>query len=151
VGHLNSFVLRHIRGSGFYFTMAAARLDRHGRNLSFAAAGHPPPLIISRDGSIRALQSQSTILGVLEEAVGQNASEDFMLTPGDRLMLYTDGLTEVFDRRGEILGVAGLKEIVQRAAGKPLREMKRMVLEEVDAWRYGPVTDDVSIVLVEVT
>jgi len=151
VGHLNRFVLRHIRGTGFYFTMAAARLDRYGRNLSFAAAGHPPPLIIARDGSIRALQSQSTILGVLEEAVGQNASEDFMLTPGDRLMLYTDGLTEVFDRGGEMLGVEGLKEIVRGAADKPLAEMKRMVLEGVNAWRYGPATDDVSIVLAQVS
>lgn len=150
MGYLNSFVLRHIRNTGFYFTMAAIRLDRYGRKLSFAAGGHPPPLIISRDGSIRALQPQSAILGVLEEAVGPNASEDFTLAAGDRVMLYTDGLTEVFDRSGVMLGVEGLREIVRRTGNQTLAGMKRKVLEEVDAWRYGPATDDVSIVLVEV-
>jgi sigma-B regulation protein RsbU (phosphoserine phosphatase) len=149
MGHLNSFVLRHIR-AGFYFTMAAARLDRKGRKLSFAGAGHPPALIIAQDGSIRALGPQSAILGVLEEAVGPQPSEDFLLEPGDRLMLYTDGLTEVFDQHGVMLGLEGLQGIVRENAGQPLAEMKRLILQQVDAWRYGPATDDVSIVLVEV-
>jgi PAS domain S-box-containing protein len=150
MGRLNSFVLRHIRSAGFYFTMAAARLDRKERKLSFAGAGHPPPLIIARDGRIRALPSQSAILGVLEEAVGPQSAEDFFLEAGDRLMLYTDGLTEVFDQREVMLGLGGLQEIVRGTAGKPLAEMKRLILQQVDAWRYGPATDDVSIVLVEV-
>lgn len=150
VGRLNSFVLRNIRSAGFYFTMAAVRLERYGRRISFASAGHPPALVISKNGSIRTLQSQSAILGVLEEAVGEQPSEEVVLAPGDRLMLYTDGLTEVFDHSGEMLGLDGLQEIVRDAAGLPLAEMKRAVLEKVDAWRCGAATDDVSVVLLEV-
>lgn len=149
IGRLNRFVLHHIRSAGFYFTMAAARLDRGRRKFSFAGAGHPPPLIIAADGSSRALQSQSAILGVLEEAVGAPASEDFLLAPGDRIMLYTDGLTEVFDQGGVMLGLEGLQDIVRGTAGKPIAEAKRLILQKVDAWRYGPATDDVSIILVE--
>lgn len=151
VERLNTFVLHHIRSAGFYFTLAAVRIDRHGRKLSFAGAGHPPPLIIGKDGSIRELASQSAILGLLDEAVGVKASEDFPLVVGERVMLYTDGLTEVFDRSGAMLDLQGLKEIVRETADKPLAEMKHSILRRVDDWRYGPVTDDVSIVLVEIS
>jgi sigma-B regulation protein RsbU (phosphoserine phosphatase) len=150
ISRLNHFVLHRIRSAGFYFTIAAARLDRKGRKLSFAGGGHPPALIIGRNGNIRALASQSAILGVLDEAVPPQASEDFVLAPHDRLMLYTDGLTEVFDRRGVMLDVAGLQEIVREVADKPLAEMKQLILQKVNDWRCGPATDDISLILVEV-
>jgi serine phosphatase RsbU (regulator of sigma subunit) len=65
-------------------------------------------------------------------------------------MLYTDGLTEVFDRRGVMLDVAGLQEIVREVADKPLAEMKQLILQKVNDWRCGPATDDISLILVEV-
>jgi serine phosphatase RsbU (regulator of sigma subunit) len=49
-----------------------------------------------------------------------------------------------------MLGSDGLLEIVRQQAGKPLTEMKQAILDEVAAWRYGPVTDDMSLVLMEV-
>jgi len=55
----------------------------------------------------------------------------------------------VFDHRGEMLGVEGLEEVVRRAAKKPLAEMKPAILDGVAAWRHGPLTDDISLVLVE--
>ena len=71
------------------------------------------------------------------------------LAPGDRLIFYTDGLTEVFNHRREMLGVQGLERIIQRAAKQPLVEMKQTVLNEVAAWRHGPATDDISLVVIE--
>ncbi len=147
---LNSFVLHHIRSDGFYFTMAAARIDRDGRKLNFAGAGHPPGFIIGQDGTIRTLDSQSAILGVLEDAVGAQACSEYVLASGDRVMLYTDGLTEVFNREGVMLNVEGLQEIVRGAVDVPIAEMKRVILQKVDDWRHGAATDDVSVVLIEV-
>jgi len=72
------------------------------------------------------------------------------LSAGDRLAFYTDGLTEVFDQRGEMLGVPGLQEIMSRHARKPLGGMKQAILDDVAAWRHGPHTDDISLVLLEV-
>ena len=48
------------------------------------------------------------ILGLLPEAVAGEATLDVGVAQGDRIVLYTDGLTEVFDSRGEILGVEGV-------------------------------------------
>jgi serine phosphatase RsbU (regulator of sigma subunit) len=66
------------------------------------------------------------------------------------VLIYTDGLTENFNRQREMLGVEGLSEIVRGASDLPLPEMKRQILDSVAAWRSGPATDDVSVVLVEI-
>ena len=146
---LNHFVLQQIRMTGFYFSLAAARLLDGGKRLQFAAGGHPPAFWLSARGACRLLEPRSTVLGCLEQAVVAQPTQEIELSPGDRLVLYTDGLTEVFDQRGELLGIEGLAEIVRTAADRPITEMKHAILHAVQAWRHGPLADDVSLVLAE--
>jgi sigma-B regulation protein RsbU (phosphoserine phosphatase) len=148
--HVNRFLMQNIGSSVFFLTAAAARIDRGGRRMLFAGAGHPPAMVVSPGEEPRLLESRSMVLGALPEAVDGEAVLDIDLNQGDRVVLYTDGLTEVFDSRGEMLGVPGLQEIVREAAVKPFAEMKRNLLDRVAQWREGPPTDDVSLVLVEV-
>ncbi|HXX43384.1 MAG TPA: SpoIIE family protein phosphatase [Candidatus Acidoferrales bacterium] len=147
---LNQFVLQSIGGSAFYFTAAAARIDRGGRRMVFAGAGHPPGMIVTPGQEPRLLESRSMLLGALPDAVDGEAVLDLDLNPGDRLLLYTDGLTEVFNSSGEMLDISGLKNIVRDASELPFSEMKRAILDRVAAWRSGPPADDMSLVLVEV-
>ncbi len=150
---VNRMVLDHIQLDGFFFTMAAARLDRH-RRLSFAGAGHPPAFWVRRNlaggGECRLLESRSGALGIVDDAVADDAIEEVEMGPGDRLILCTDGMTEVFNEQREMLGDEGLSRIVMAHAAKPLEEMKQAIVEDVAAWRYGPITDDMSLVLMEV-
>jgi PAS domain S-box-containing protein len=146
--HLHTFVREYIGLDGFYFTMAAARLAQRGRRLTFAAAGHPPAILVS-GGSIRLLDSQSAILGSLTDVTASKSVDEIDLTSGDRLLLYTDGFTEVFNERDEMLGVEGLAELVRQSAKRTLPEMKQAILDGVTAWRHGPHTDDMSLVIVE--
>jgi PAS domain S-box-containing protein len=147
---LNRFVMDQIGLIGFMFTMAAVRLDETGRKLSFAAAGHPPALLITPSGELRQLAPRSAVLGAFETAVPQQASEEFMLSAGDRLMLYSDGLTEVWNGDGQILDVEGLEKIVRGAAALPLPAMRQAIIEGVNSYSAGPVQDDVTLVLVDV-
>jgi PAS domain S-box-containing protein len=147
---VNRMVLDHIQLDGFFFTMAAARLDRH-RHLSFAGAGHPPAFWVKPGGEVRLLESRSGALGIVDDAVVDNPIEEVEMGPGDRLMLCTDGMTEVFNERREMLDYDGLSRIVTAHAAKPLAEMKQAIIDDVAAWRYGPVTDDMSLVLIEVS
>ncbi len=78
------------------------------------------------------------------------ANLEVQLEPDDRVLLYTDGITEVFNTRGEMLDISGVQEIVRRASSLPAEGMKQAILEGVAAWREGPPTDDVSLVLVHV-
>lgn len=148
--HLNRFVLQNIGISDFFFTLAATRIDRSGRHMVFAGAGHPPAMIVRAGAAPRLLESRSMILGTLPEAVEDDPASEVELEAGDRVVLYTDGITDVFDSRGEILGIDGIQSIVRETSLLPIREMRKGILDRVAAWREGPVTDDMSLVLVEV-
>src|SRR5579863_1304947 len=98
--HLNRFVMHNIGSSVFFFTVAAARIDRGGRRMVFAGAGHPPGMIVRDGEEPRLLESRSMVLGALPEAVGPEVTLDVDLQHGDRVVLYTDGITDVFDSNG---------------------------------------------------
>jgi phosphoserine phosphatase RsbU/P len=150
LSRLNALVIESIGPLGFFFTMAAARIDRRGRAMEFAGAGHPPAMIVQPGAEPRLLPSRSTILGALPDAVDPDPTLYAELARGDRIVLYTDGITDVFDSRGEMLKVDGMQSFVRETASLPFSEMKQGILDRVAAWRNGPPVDDVSLVLVEV-
>src|SRR5580693_9300566 len=147
---LNSLVIQNIAAQGFFFTLAAARIDRSGRTMEYAGAGHPPAMIVQPGADPRLLSSRSTILGTLPDAVDVDATLNIEIEPGDRIVLYTDGLTDVFDAHGEMLEVEGVQNIVRETSLLPFSEMKQGIINRVAGWRDGPPADDVSLVLVEV-
>jgi PAS domain S-box-containing protein len=147
---LNSLVIQNIGAPGFFFTLAAARIDRSARTMEYVGAGHPPAMIVRPGGEPRLLPSRSMILGMLPDAVGADATLRTEIEPDDRIVLYTDGLTDVFDSRGEMLKVEGIQNFVRETALLPFNEMKKSILDRVAAWRNGPPVDDVSLVLVHV-
>jgi len=149
-GELNRFLIEDIAGSGMFVTLAAARIDVDRRRMVFAGAGHPPAMVARRGQNPVLLESRSMILGALPDAVDVTTSLEVQLEPDDRILLYTDGITEVFNSRGEMLGIAGVQEIVRQTSSLPAREMKQGILDRVAAWREGPPTDDVSLMLVHV-
>jgi PAS domain S-box-containing protein len=149
-GKLNRFLIEDIGSSGLFVTVAAAKIDVGRRKLTFAGAGHPPVMLARRGNEPRLLESRSMVLGALPEAVDADSNLEVQLQPDDRLVLYTDGITEVFNLRGEMLGISGVREIVRKSTSLPPGEMKESILDSVAAWREGPPTDDVSLILVHV-
>ncbi len=150
LSELNRFLIQEIDSSGMFVTAAAARIDAQQRTMFFAGAGHPPAMVARRGQSPILLESRSMILGALPEAVEITATLEVQLQPDDRVVLYTDGITEVFNSRGEMLGIEGVQEIVRRTSSLPPDQMKQGILDGVAAWREGPPTDDVSLMLVHV-
>jgi PAS domain S-box-containing protein len=148
--HLNQFVMRSLAGAVFFFTMMAARLDRKLGTLEVAGAGHPPAMIVSPNHGVRLLESRSAILGLLDDAVDAETSHQVAVQPGDRLVIYTDGLTESFNPRQEMLGINGLQQIVRDTSSLPLPLMKQEIIDRVAAWRSGPAIDDISLVVLEI-
>jgi PAS domain S-box-containing protein len=148
--HLNRFVMQDLGGPVYLFTLAVARIDRDGHRMLFAGAGHPPGMVVHPGGAPRLLESRSMVLGAMSDAVGWDDTLEIALQPRDRVVLYTDGITEVFNARREMLGVEGMRGIVGETAELPFPEMKNGILDRVAAWRDGAPTDDVSLVLLEV-
>jgi PAS domain S-box-containing protein len=149
--HLNHFAVQNLASSSFYFTVAAVRLCRSRACLQFIGAGHPPAILV-RSGQVpRLLESTNMILGLFENAVDPQSSVETALETGDRVIVYTDGLTETFNSKREMLGVGGLQEIVSETSSLPLAKMKEQILQRVAAWRDGHAADDVSLVLLEIS
>ena len=84
------------------------------------------------------------------ERCGSSTYDQVDLDPGNRILLYTDGISEVFDERGEMLGIEGLQKFVRESSLLPFDQMLPAILERVEAWRQGPFSDDVTLVLAEV-
>jgi len=94
-----------------FATAVIGWLDDDG-TLTIVNAGHPPPLIVRRDGSIEEIASSGPILGVLPNP--QWSSRTMHLERGDVLVLYSDGVTEAIVD-GEELGVGGLRALLAQS------------------------------------
>jgi serine phosphatase RsbU (regulator of sigma subunit) len=145
---VHEFVHDRLAIDSFYFTMAAVRFTMRGRRATFAAAGHPPAMLVSK-GRVHLLESQNGILGCIDETAPSESANEIELSSGDRFVLYTDGLVEVFNSREEMLGTEGFSQLIVDSAKLPLPEMRQAILEGVTSWRRGPLADDVSLVIVE--
>lgn len=99
--HLNQLVL----GSGMagkFATMFLGRLDVDTCTLHFSNAGHNPPCLLRADGEVRWLSEGGLLLGVLADP--RPTEHQVRLFPGDRLVLYTDGITEAANAANEFFG-----------------------------------------------
>src|SRR5712692_6172129 len=114
---------------------------------SFAAtvAGHPPPVIIGRDGTIRErLGVGSYPLGIRPALEWEPIEE--ALAPGETLLLYSDGLYETCDDRGNAFGEARIESLVRLFGGAPPEELVRELSQHMLTFCAGKTPeDDVSI------
>ncbi len=96
---------------GMFVTAFCAIYDPHTGRLTYANAGHNPPIYRSASGALTRLQRTGMALGVLEESRWQDTH--LQLQPGDWLCLYTDGVTETFSADGQMFGEERLQAILQ--------------------------------------
>ncbi|SEF16535.1 Serine phosphatase RsbU, regulator of sigma subunit [Streptomyces sp. Ag109_O5-10] len=104
-----NFLLLHSRDAQSTATLVLARYDPAERRLAWAQAGHPPPLLVRGGRAYRLDRPAGMLLGASANPVYESA--EFQLEPGDRLLLYTDGLVE---RLGEDID-AGLDRLAAAA------------------------------------
>ncbi len=145
LGRINEF-LADRAAEARYATVFYATLECSGL-LTYANAGHCEPLLVS-GGTVVSLAATSVPVGLVP--VGTFAVEARRIVPGDRLVLYTDGVTEAANGKGEFFGIARLREAVLGAAGGSCREIHETVLTRVREFIGGAEQhDDVTLVVLE--
>lgn len=135
-------VLRADIPASRFVTMIYAVVDPQRRSLTIANAGHPPPILADARGP-RVLKTRPEFaLGIAD---ADYTEQELMLTSGDRLFLYSDGVVETRDSAGEEYGDARLLGFAAESAASP-----ENLLREVEAHANGhPLLDDLTIVMLE--
>ncbi len=123
-------------------------LDLPRRLLTYANAGHNPPILLRADGRIETLGEGGLILGTFAEARYEQARVD--LLAGDHLLLYTDGATECVGADGEQFGVERLTRVLQDHKGMTAAEIRLAIEDEILRHCEGQTSDDVTMVVLKV-
>jgi serine phosphatase RsbU (regulator of sigma subunit) len=151
VSSLNRFCRDHFADTDLYLTFVAARIDLRRPQIIFSGAGHPSPLLIRRDGlTVERLKSQNPMIGVMDECLADEPESTTQLDSGDRLVFYTDGLTETADADGRYLGDDGLEKMAVGAMSVDLFDAADHILDRVSRHQQGPATDDKTLIVVEI-
>ena len=112
--------------------------------LEYVNAGHNPPYLLTGDGLKKVEMTGGTILGCIENF--DYHSRKIVLAPGDRIFLYTDGVTEAFTRNNEAFGDERLELFLQQNPGASIEELVKGVLKEVNDHSMGvPQSDDITL------
>lgn len=128
-----------------YVTFFIARVACRERRLTYANAGHNPPLLLGRHGDAQRLLEGGPVLGVFPDR--KYTGGERVLRPGDLLVLYTDGYTEATNRAGAELGERRLVETLAKTRGATAEGVVAALLDELDRFRHGACRDDVTLLV----
>jgi serine phosphatase RsbU (regulator of sigma subunit) len=142
----NQRILEDTHG-GLFITLFYAILDPGEGWLSFCNAGHLPGLLVrAKDGSIELLERTGIPLGVFGEASWERKKVHF--ETGDRLILYTDGITEAQDAREEFYDLDRLQAAIIKYRGDAAKLLRDNVLQEVRQWQGSQAQgDDITLMV----
>jgi sigma-B regulation protein RsbU (phosphoserine phosphatase) len=129
-----------------YFTMIYGILDTATRVFTFVRAGHPPPVLVRSNGEARELDDVcGPAIGILPTVEFEEMSVE--LEPGDRIILFTDGVDESTNRSGEEFGIGRVITALARIRGGTVSDNVRVLRESIIDFSQGlDQHDDITIV-----
>jgi len=134
-----------------FVTLFTGILDPVTGELEYINAGHNPPLLSAGGKDFEYLKAPPGMaMGCVEDYAYRSTKT--VLSPGDVLFLYTDGVTEAMNEEGKLFGNERTIQALNRLKGRPVRELIRGMHEDVDLFIEGaPASDDVTMLAVSLT
>lgn len=132
-----------------FVTAAYLFIDTENHKALYSAAGHPP-LLLSRGGRLERIESNGLVFGVAPEP--NYPVHDMPISSGDRFLLYTDGVIEPENAKGEAFGDSKLEELVLDAQMCPPSELVDRLLIAIRSWQTASMAqqDDITLVVIDV-
>jgi len=126
-----------------FVTAAYVHLDSQSQELRYSAAGHPPMLLL-REGQVREIVENGLMLAAFGFATYATAAH--RLQPGDRLLLYTDGVVEAISASGEFFGAEALSTLLRQTAGTAPADAADRIIATVQNWAASQ-DDDLTVLV----
>jgi phosphoserine phosphatase RsbU/P len=131
-----------------FITLFYGLLDVQTGKLQYGNAGHNPPLILRADRSVELLEDGDLVLGVVNRF--EYRLRETTLAPGEMLVLYSDGVTEARNPKGEEFGEAGLQNFLTSRGPETPTVTAHALAQHVRRWREAPtLEDDFTVVVVK--
>ena len=149
-GELIAALNRHVCAnspSGRFLTLFYGELDAATGKLTYVNAGHNPPLLRRADGTVDELEPTAMMLGVSADAPVE--ARQVEMRPADRLLLFSDGLSEAFNAQDQEYGETRIKDSLLRAHGLAPDAAVERLLSDVERFRgSAPPHDDMTLMLI---
>ena len=129
---------------GDYATLFFAEYDEGTRKLRYSNCGHPPALLLRGSDGLERLGATCTVVGLFEN--WHCAMEERELSPGDALLLYTDGVTEAVNRDGEEFGEERLLEAARQRRDLSLPELLAALADQARNFSPQEQADDITLI-----
>lgn len=144
---LNRILSGQLRGQ--FITAAYLWLDMEARKGLYSAAGHPP-LLRWRQGKLESIESNGLLIGVVPEP--SYPVRELTLDPGDRLLLYTDGVVEPENAAGDSFGDRALEQALRDNQASSTAELLDRLLSRLHHWQPASATqpDDITLIVIDV-
>jgi serine phosphatase RsbU (regulator of sigma subunit) len=137
------------QASDQFVTAAYLYIDTENYNVRYSAAGHPP-LLLSRAGTLNRIESNGLVFGVTAQS--DYPVRDILICPGDRLLLYTDGVIDPENGKGKPFGDSKLEQVVLGSQTCSPSELTERLLTEIRARQPASMAqlDDITLVVIDV-
>lgn len=141
-------VMRRFTDVDAYVTLFFGLLNTQTGLLRYVSAGHPPALVLSGGSVSEELLGKNPFLGAFDDV--RFFESQAVLHPGERLVLYTDGVTEARSPDGtRFLDLEGLSAVLAKHASKPTTRLASAVMKDIMKYSKGVLRDDAAILIVE--
>jgi len=147
VGKLNEVLSNNIAPDKFV-TFCYCMVDTRDNRFTYASAGHCPPILFHESGEAVPLKEGGTPLGIFPDRKYEDAG--LQIESGDRLVLYTDGLTEAMNSDEQEFGERRLVDLGSRKTALSASELVAAIKKEVVSFCNGSFQDDFTLVVVAV-
>lgn len=129
-------------------TFFYSQFDSGNKRLSYVNAGHNPPLLLRANGELLRLGSGGALLGAFAESAYEQG--EIELKSGDRLVCYTDGMTEASNQAGEEFGEDRLRMLLIENARAGSEQLRNAVVNAVETFSEGSFQDDATLIVIAV-
>jgi sigma-B regulation protein RsbU (phosphoserine phosphatase) len=143
---LNRSIYENVRGERF-ITLMVAMVNGETGDVSYVNGGHNPPYLLRADGTLETLTTGGLLLGIFPEAVYETAT--VTLRAGDVLTLYSDGVTEARNPKGEEYGEERLEAFLRTHNALPPEKLVASLIGEIQQFtNAAQLADDVTVVVI---